>query len=54
MADPVDMFLILRKVDKSGRILRRINIPFGELKATRGDGIDSVEDLLDLPRLNSL
>ncbi|KAI1670803.1 X-Pro dipeptidyl-peptidase C-terminal non-catalytic domain containing protein [Pyrenophora tritici-repentis] len=50
----LDVFLILRKVDKDGRVLRHINIPFAELKAVGGDGIEGVEDPLNLPRLNAV
>lgn len=52
--DDLDVFVILRKIDKSGRVLHHINIPFAELKATGGDGINGVEDPIDLPRLNAL
>lgn len=52
--DELDVFVILRKIDKDGRILRNCNIPFAELKAVGGDGIDDIVDPHDLPTLNSL
>jgi predicted acyl esterase len=52
--DDFDVFVILRKADRDGRVLRHINIPFAELKAVGGDGIDGVEDPLEFPLLNPL
>jgi predicted acyl esterase len=52
--DDLDVFVILRKIDKDGRVLRNCNIPFAELKAVGGDGIDNIVDPYDLPTLNSL
>ncbi|KAI4943259.1 hypothetical protein J4E91_009458 [Alternaria rosae] len=52
--DDLDVFVILRKIDKDGRILRNCNIPFAELKAVGGDGIDDIVDPHELPTLNTL
>jgi predicted acyl esterase len=52
--DDLDVFVILRKADKAGRVLRHCNIPFSELKAVGGEGIDGVKNPLDLPLINSI
>jgi hypothetical protein len=52
--DDLDVFVILRKADRHGNILRNANIPFAELKAVGGTGIDGVENPQDVPLINTL
>jgi hypothetical protein len=49
-----DVFVILRKADRHGNILRNANIPFAELEAVGGTSIDGVENPQDVPLINSL
>ncbi|KAH7079144.1 Alpha/Beta hydrolase protein [Paraphoma chrysanthemicola] len=54
--DDLDVFVILRKADKNGKVLRHLNVPFAELKAAAavGDGMDTAESVDDVPLINPL
>ncbi|KAH7072083.1 Alpha/Beta hydrolase protein [Paraphoma chrysanthemicola] len=52
--DDLDVFIILRKADKHGKILRQVNVPFAELKAVGGEGIDGAANPEDVPLINPL
>ncbi|KAF2027042.1 hypothetical protein EK21DRAFT_72732 [Setomelanomma holmii] len=52
--DDLDVFVILRKADAHGKVLRNVNIPFAELKAIGGSGIEDVTDPQDVSKINVL
>ncbi len=43
--DDLDVFVILRKADKNGKVLRNVNIPLHELGVTSEDEVETINSL---------